>query len=75
MHAYIYSLKRQNCFRNVTSVTTEFCDLLFIIYCNPEMQERNAFTIPSAFNNILKFIIYFNSIILKYIYIPPRITK
>lgn len=35
------------------------------------MQETNAFTIPSAFNNILKFIIYFNSIMLKYIYIPP----
>jgi len=35
------------------------------------MQETNAFTISSAFNNILKFILYFNSIILKYLYTTP----
>lgn len=33
------------------------------------MPEMNAFTVSSAFNNIFKFIIYFNSIILKYIYV------
>lgn len=33
------------------------------------MPGMNAFTVSSAFNNVLKFIIYFNSIILKYIYV------